>query len=171
MTLQENTFVVMGVSGVGKTSAARVLADALGGDYVEADEFHPPENIAAMSAGVPLNDAMRAPWLTALGRHVAQMHAARGSRPVIVACSALKRAYRDILRDEIGAVCFVYLHAPRDLIAARMAARKDHYMPPSLLDSQFAALEPPGTQERFIPIDVSGSREDVAKALRAAVGA
>jgi gluconokinase len=134
--------VVMGVSGCGKSSVGEGLATALGIPYRDGDDLHPAANVEKMRAGVPLTDEDRWPWLD----RVAQVLASEA--PVIVGCSALRRAYRDRLRAGAGGpVQFVHLAGSRDLIAARMAARKGHYMPPSLLDSQFAALEPPGPDE------------------------
>ncbi|MGR3541179.1 MAG: gluconokinase [Hasllibacter sp.] len=144
--------LVMGVSGSGKTSVALALADRLGAAFVEADDHHPPANVAAMSRGVPLTDAMRRPWLEAVGDAVARCRAAR---PVVVACSALKRAYRDVLRRRAGPLDIVHLTAPRALIFARMAARRDHFMPAALLDSQIADLEPPGPAEDPVILDAA----------------
>lgn len=139
--------VIMGVSGCGKSSVGEGLAARLGIPYRDGDDLHPPENVAKMRAGVPLTDEDRWPWLD----RVAQV--LRDQAPVIVGCSALKRAYRDRLRTA-GEVRFLHLVGARELIAARMAARQGHYMPTTLLDSQFAALEPPGPDEALaIPID------------------
>lgn len=132
----------MGVSGCGKSSVGEALAARLGIPYVDGDDLHPPENVEKMRAGTPLTDADRWPWLD---RVAGVLH---DSAPVIVGCSALKRAYRDRIRvGAVGPVTFVHLAGDRDLIAARMGSRTGHYMPPSLLDSQFAALEPPGPDE------------------------
>ena len=153
--------LVMGVSGSGKTSVARALADRLGATFVEADEYHPPANVAMMAKGRPLTDAMRRPWLEALGDAVAEVRA-RGA--VVFACSALKRTYRTILERRAGPVETVHLTAPRALIFARMAARRDHFMPAALLDSQIADLEPPGPEEAAIVLDVSAPVEALARA-------
>ncbi|MCA0928269.1 gluconokinase [Ruegeria profundi] len=152
------TLVVMGVCGVGKTSVARALADRMSGLYVEADEFHPPENIEAMRRGVPLNDAMRGPWLRGIAREVRQQHEADIDKDIVVACSALKQSYRDILRSDLPNAKFVFLNAPRDVIAERMTARTNHFMPLTLLDSQLADLEPPTTAEDHIALDASLSQ-------------
>lgn len=133
--------IVMGVCGCGKTTVGRAVADALGWVFLDADEFHPPANVAKMSAGVPLTDDDRWPWLDRLREEMAAI-AARGEH-VVLACSALKHAYRQRLRPAHG-VRFVYLKGDRDTIAARLALREGHYMPPSLLDSQFSILEEPG---------------------------
>ena len=134
--------VIMGVSGCGKSSVGAGLAARLGLNYRDGDDLHPPENVAKMRAGMPLTDADRWPWLGRVG----QVFLANA--PVIVGCSALKRAYRDRIRTAAGGpVTFVHLAGSQEVIAARMALRQGHYMPLSLLDSQFAALEPPAAEE------------------------
>lgn len=145
-------WVVMGVSGCGKSTVGHALADAHGVVYVEGDAFHPPANVAKMSAGQPLTDEDRADWLRALQDQI------RGAREknagLVVSCSALKRRYRDLLREGDPALRFAHLHGPRDLIAERLSARRDHYMPPLLLDSQLATLEPLGADEEGINLDI-----------------
>ncbi len=131
--------VVMGPSGTGKTTTAKLLSQRLGWSFAEADEFHPPANIEKMSAGIPLNDDDRAPWLASIRDWITE-EAAMGQSTVIT-CSALKRRYRDTLRGARARVRFVELGADQDLVAGRMAARKGHYMPPSLLASQYADFE------------------------------
>ena len=143
--------VVMGVSGSGKSTIAEHLAARLGWKYVDGDLFHPASNVAKMSAGHPLSDEDRWPWLQAIAGEIDRVCAA-GSRAV-VACSALKRAYREILVHGRDDVRVVYLDGTRVLIANRLAARKGHFMPPGLLDSQFRTLEPPQADER--PVNVS----------------
>jgi gluconokinase len=135
--------VMMGVSGSGKTSVGRRLAEAFGWPFIEGDDFHPPENVAKMAAGIALDDADRWPWLDRLADEIGAI-AARGDNAV-VACSALKQSYRDRLISKAppGAVRFVHLTGTYDEIAARLAKRKHRYMPASLLASQFATLEPP----------------------------
>ena len=145
--------VVMGVSGCGKSTLGRRLADALGIDFLEGDELHPPRNVARMAAGIALTDADRAPWLDALAQRLAQARAA--SRGLVVACSALKRAYRERLRNGAPDLRLVHLHGDAALLAERMAARGGHYMPASLLQSQLDTLEPPGADERAIAIDIA----------------
>ncbi len=140
----------MGVAGSGKSTVARALADRLRAGFLEADLYHPPENIAAMSRGEPLDDGMRWGWLDAVGTAAAE---ARGT--VVVACSALKRRYRDRLREKVGPMPIVHLAGDRALLARRMAERTGHFMPPSLLDSQFADLEPPGADEDAVALDVA----------------
>ena len=134
--------VIMGVSGCGKSSVGARLATRLGLNYRDGDDLHPPENVAKMRAGMPLTDADRWPWLDRVGQVLL------AEAPVIVGCSALKRAYRDRIRTAAGGpVTFVHLAGSQEVIAARMALRQGHYMPLSLLDSQFAALEPPAAEE------------------------
>ena len=149
--------VVMGVSGAGKTTVAKPLAAALGWPFKEGDDLHPPANIAKMSAGVALTDADRAPWLAAIGDWIdGQIH--RGE-PGVITCSALRRAYRDVLCKGRPAVRIVYLQGSREVIAARLAKRQGHFMPPSLLDSQLAALQPPGPDEAAIVVDINQTVE------------
>jgi carbohydrate kinase (thermoresistant glucokinase family) len=155
--------VVMGVSGSGKTTVARELADAEGWALLEGDSFHPPANVAKMSAGQPLTDEDRWPWLRAIAAAIDEKRV-RGENAV-VACSALRRAYRDILIGERNDVRLVYLEGSRDLIAARMRARQGHFMPESLLDSQFRTLEPPGSDEHPITVSIDATPEEVVRAI------
>ena len=158
-------WVVMGVSGCGKSTLGRALAERLGVRYVEGDELHPAENVRAMSRGRPLTDEMRAPWLRAVGDAA---EAARREGGAVVACSALKRAYRDLLRERVRPVGFVFLDPPREALEARVSSRKGHYMPASLLQSQIDALEPPGPDEEAVRIASSGhAGEALAEALAA----
>ena len=136
----------MGVAGAGKTLIGSRLARTLGVEFVEGDEFHPPANVAKMAAGVPLDDADRAGWLDALAAQISR--ARREDHGLVVAASVLKRAYRDVFRAADPAVQFILLTAPRPVIADRLEHRTGHYMPPSLLDSQLAILEPPDGDER-----------------------
>ncbi|HEX5750837.1 MAG TPA: gluconokinase [Archangium sp.] len=133
--------IVMGVSGSGKTTVGQRLAAALGWRFRDADDFHPPGNIAKMAAGTPLTDEDRAPWLSVLRELVGNALAAGES--LVLACSALKHSYRERLTVDAARQRWVYLRAPRELIAERLKARQGHYMPVSLLDSQLAALEVP----------------------------
>ncbi|MEI7713036.1 MAG: gluconokinase [Rhodospirillales bacterium] len=137
--------LVMGVSGCGKTTVAAGVAQRLGWTLLEGDSFHPPANVAKMASGTPLSDDDRWPWLRAIAAEAA-VH-----RNAVVACSALKRAYRTILAPDV----LVYLDGSQATIADRLRARKGHFMPPALLDSQFATLEPPGPDENpmIVPID------------------
>ncbi len=148
MTLR---IVIMGVSGCGKTSVGEALAARLGILYQDGDDLHPAANVEKMRAGIPLTDDDRMPWLDRVAGEL------RAGAPMIIGCSALKRAYRDRIRAGAGGpVTFVHLAGSRDLIAGRMALRKGHYMPLSLLDSQFAALEAPGPDEAVtVQIDQS----------------
>lgn len=156
--------VVMGVSGSGKSTIAEGLAQLLGGQYVEADALHPADNVAHMAAGKPLNDAMRWPWLTALSHEIAERAADAPDQPVVTACSALKRIYRDHIRQHLPGVIFVYLDGDYDLIASRMAARQDHFMPTTLLDSQFATLEIPKQDEGAIHVSIAPPIDAVIRA-------
>jgi gluconokinase len=151
--------VVMGVSGSGKSTIAEHLAARLGWRYVDGDLFHPPANVAKMSAGHPLTDDDRWPWLRAIAAEIDRL-AAAGTRAV-VACSALKRAYRDILVHGRDDVRIVFLDGTKDLIAKRLAARKGHFMPPGLLDSQFKTLEPPQPSERPITASIDASVDGI----------
>lgn len=153
------TVVVMGVAGSGKTSLAGVLTQRLGADYVEADDHHPAANVAKMAAGIPLTDEDRAPWLAALADEIRRRHAA--GRSVVLTCSALRRAYRDRLRDADPDLVFVHLDGDPELILARMRAR-DHFMPPSLLDSQISTLEELSADERHFVVDIAGDPEQIA---------
>ena len=144
--------VVMGVSGCGKSTVATGIATATGLTFAEADLFHPEENVAAMRAGIPLTDADRWPWLTGLAAWMAGQ-AAQG-RSTVMACSALRRAYRDVLRSGPPEVLFVHLDGPVELVAARVSARTDHFMPASLLASQADTLEPLGPDEDGVVLDL-----------------
>jgi carbohydrate kinase (thermoresistant glucokinase family) len=142
----------MGVSGVGKTTVGRRLAERLDAVFLEGDRFHPPANVEKMSAGTPLTDEDREPWLRALAAEAERVIASGGN--TVIACSALKRAYRRILTERV-AMRFVHLTGDPALIKARLDARVGHYMPPALLPSQLAALEPPGPEEGAIVIDIA----------------
>lgn len=144
--------VVMGVSGAGKSTLGALLADRLGWPFEDGDAFHPPGNVEKMRAGTPLTDEDRWPWLAAIAARIARARAE--GTGVVVACSALKRAYRDVLRDGQADVRFLHLTGEPALIMARQAARQGHYMPASLVASQFAALEPPDTEADVIDLDV-----------------
>ena len=147
-------FIVMGVSGCGKTSVGKALADSLGWDFYDADDFHPPENVVKMASGIPLDDSDRAPWLASL--HELISSSLKADRPGVLACSALKERYRQQLMDGNNGVQIVYLKGSYDLIWSRMSARKDHYMKPHMLQSQFEALEEPSnavTVEISCPVD------------------
>ncbi|MGN6764421.1 MAG: gluconokinase [Rhizobiaceae bacterium] len=143
--------VVMGVSGCGKTFVGEKLAKAIGAHFLEGDSFHPPENIALMSSGHPLDDAHRAGWLDAIGRKLAEL--AAGGESAIAACSALKRVYRDRLRRHCPRVVFVHLAIDKETARQRISGRKGHFMPASLVDSQFADLQPLEADEASITLD------------------
>ena len=145
--------VVMGVSGSGKTTIGRALASELGADFLEGDKFHPPSNVAKMSRGEPLDDADRWPWLDRMAEELAR--ARSSGRSAVLACSALKRSYRDRLRRGAPDLRLVFLKGDKALILERLRARKQHFMPPGLLDSQFKALEEPGSEESPIVIEVT----------------
>ena len=131
--------VVMGVSGSGKSTIAAAVAARSGALFLDADDFHPPANTAKMAAGTPLTDGDRRPWLSAVGGEIARR---RGNgRSVVLACSALRRSYRDILREHGGDLVFAHLHGSFELLAARLSTRAGHFMPPSLLASQLGTLE------------------------------
>jgi gluconokinase len=162
--------VVMGVSGSGKSTIGENLAERLGWSYEDGDKFHPAGNVAKMSAGQPLTDEDRWPWLRAIADEIDRVCAA-GQRAVI-ACSALKRAYRDILVHGRSDVRIIYLKGTQNLIAGRLAQRKHHFMPPGLLDSQFRTLEPPGLDENPVTVSIDAAVvsivEDIAKQLQLA---
>ena len=141
----------MGVSGCGKSTVGALLGEALGLEFVEGDALHSVQNIARMASGVALTDADRQQWLELLSARLAQ--AAGQKRGLVVSCSALKRAYRDILRRGAPGLLFVHLAGDAALLAARTASRADHYMPPSLLASQLDILEPPGADENALRLD------------------
>jgi carbohydrate kinase (thermoresistant glucokinase family) len=152
--------VMMGVSGCGKTTVGRGLAQALGLPFVEGDELHPPRNVERMRAGIPLTDDDRKDWLD----RVAESLAARTG--VVVSCSALKRRYRERLRRAAPDLRLVHLRGAPALLAERLAARRDHYMPPSLLQSQLDALEPPAPEEQALVLDIDAAPEALVAAAR-----
>jgi carbohydrate kinase (thermoresistant glucokinase family) len=153
----------MGVSGSGKTTIGEALARRLGWGFADADTFHPPENVAKMSAGQPLDNDDRAPWLAAIA---AWIDARRGKgKSGVVTCSALKRRYREVIVGDRPEVCLVYLDGGRDLIASRLAGRRGHFMPGALLDSQFAALEPPGADEHPLIVSIDRPVAAIVEAL------
>jgi gluconokinase len=154
--------LVMGVAGVGKTTIGEPLARALGWRFLDADDYHPPENVAKMKAGIPLQDADRWPWLGRLNRELKELENA------VLACSALKESYRERLAQGIPDFTVVYLHGSDTLIRARLEARQHRYMPAALLDSQLAILEPPADA---IAIDVAGTPQDCVAAIVARLGA
>ncbi|MFF8813171.1 gluconokinase [Streptomyces pactum] len=161
----DRVVVVMGVSGTGKSTVGALLADRLGVPYAEGDAFHSPANIAKMSAGTPLDDADRLPWLDAIGAW-ARDHRSTGG---VVSCSALKRSYRDRLRAAAPGLFFLHLTGDRDLIAERMAARTGHFMTGALLDSQFATLEPLQPDETGLALGITPEPPLIAERAAAAL--
>ena len=157
--------VMMGVSGSGKTTVGQLLAEALHAEFIEGDAYHPPENIDKMRRGIALDDADRWPWLEILSAEIDRWLAA--GRTVVLACSALKQSYRDVLAKGRPGVRFVHLEGDKGLLRLRLDRRRGHYMPASLLDSQFAALEPPGDA---ITVDVAGTPEAIAAEIVQALG-
>ena len=154
--------LLMGVSGSGKTTVGKILAGQLGWDFVEADDFHPPANVDKMRRGVPLSDDDRRPWLEALRRRVddACLH----GELAVVACSALKQAYRDYLdQDYPGCIRYVYLHGSEEMIRRRLATRTGHFMNPNLLHSQFEIMEPPADA---LQVEIEGTPEELAAEIR-----
>ena len=155
--------VVMGVSGSGKTTVAVELARRLGCEFAEGDDHHPPANVEKMRAGVPLDDADREPWLRALAGWIGT-HEQAGTSCVLT-CSALKRSYRDLLRRGNDSVFFAHVDVPEDVLTERVTARTGHYMPPSLLTSQLATLEPLEDDEAGITVPGTGEPSDVVDAI------
>ena len=153
--------VVMGVASSGKTSLGERLAERLAWPFRDADSFHPPENVAKMSSGTPLTDEDRKPWLAAIAAWIDALRTTGGNG--IVTCSALRRAYRDVIVGDRPDVTLVYLRGSRELIGQRMAARQHHFMPPALLDSQFATLEEPGADEKPLVVQVEASKEAIVE--------
>ncbi|MGE5414586.1 MAG: gluconokinase [Syntrophomonadaceae bacterium] len=160
--------VVMGVSGSGKSTVAALLAERLRCELADADAFHPAANVAKMSAGIPLEDEDRWPWLRAVAAWIGERD--RTGRCAVVACSALKRAYRDVLRSGSPHLAFAHLAGAPELVAARMRARTGHFMPESLLAAQYATLEPLAPDERGVTLDVAAPVPEIVEAALAALG-
>ena len=160
--------VVMGVSGSGKSTVAARLAQRLGWDFAEADTFHSPANVEKMRSGIALDDEDRGPWLDAIAAWIDAQRMQR--RPCVVACSALKRRYRKRLSDGKADVRFVFLAGPYDTVAARLAGRSGHYMPLSLLQSQFDALEPPGPEENPIVLSIALPVDEIVSEVALELG-
>ena len=150
-----HALIVMGVSGSGKTTVGEQLAARIGWRYEDADSFHPPGNIAKMSAGQPLTDEDRWPWLRAIAAEIDRV-AAAGER-IVIGCSALRRVYRDVLVHGRDDVRIIYLDGTQEVIANRLGKRRGHFMPPGLLDSQFRTLEPPQADERPLTVSIDAS--------------
>lgn len=154
-------YVVMGVCGCGKSTVAKGLADVLGIEMLDADDFHPPANVEKMRAGIPLDDADRAGWLAGLNRVLKER--TRKGESVALACSALKQRYRDALAADVPRFQIIYLKGSREMILERMASRKNHFMPTSLVDSQLAALEEP---QDAVVVDIAQSPGEILERLR-----
>ena len=160
--------VLMGVSGCGKTTVAEIIAQRLRWPFEEGDALHPPANVAKMHAGHPLDDADRAPWLARVADWVdARLDAGESGA---ITCSALKRKYRELIARRGRDIEFVYLHGSRELIASRLAGRQGHFMPSSLLDTQFATLEEPGPDEPAIRVEIGDAPEVIAAEIIDALG-
>lgn len=158
-----NALIVMGVSSSGKSSIGKALADRLGWRFADGDDFHPPANVEKQRAGQPLTDEDRWPWLQSIADEIDRV-TAEGGR-LVVACSALKRVYRELLVHGRHDIRIVYLDGSKDLIGKRMAARQNHFMPPSLLDSQFKTLEVPGPDERVITVSIDDDIDGIVDAI------
>lgn len=158
---------VMGVSGSGKTTVGAALAQRLRVPFADADDFHPPENVAKMAAGTPLDDTDRLPWLHTIGDWLAA-HAEGGG---VISCSALKRSYRDVLREAAPALFFVHLDGSREVVARRVQGRPGHFMPAGLVDSQFATLEPLGPDENGVALDLDRPVDQLVEDCLAGTGA
>ena len=159
--------LLMGVSGSGKTEVGRLLAREIDGDFLDADSLHPPENVALMRHGIPLDDPRREPWLAAVAEAIRDR--LPGTRRLVVACSALKKQYRQRLGLDDGRIRLVHLTGSPDLIRERITGRSGHFMPPALLESQLATLEPPGPDEHPIVVDVAAPPAALVAAITAAL--
>ena len=158
-----NALIVMGVSSSGKSSIGKALAERLGWRFADGDDFHPKANVEKQRAGQPLTDEDRWPWLQSIADEIDRVTAEDGK--LVVACSALKRVYRELLVHGRHDIRIVYLDGSKELIAKRMAARKNHFMPPSLLDSQFKTLEVPGADERVIRVSIDDDIDGIVDAI------
>jgi gluconokinase len=158
-----HALIVMGVAGSGKTTIAQALAQRIGWDFKDGDAFHPASNVGKMRSGRPLTDEDRWPWLRAIAAEIDRTADAGGH--LVVTCSALKRTYRDILIGSRTAVRLIYLNGSRDLISQRLRARQGHFMPPELLDSQFATLQEPGRDEHAIVVDAAETIDAIVEAI------
>jgi gluconokinase len=167
MNISNRRWVVMGVSGCGKSDIGQRLATALGILFVEGDAWHSAANVAKMGAGIPLTDDDRAEWLATLRDQIAQARA--GGTAMVLSCSALKRRYRDLLREGDPDLFFVELDGPRALIEERMRARKGHFMPTSLLDSQYRDLAPLQAGERGLRVQITGTPDAITQTILAEV--
>ncbi|WP_241245757.1 gluconokinase [Microbacterium sp. 4R-513] len=155
------SLVVMGVSGSGKSTVAALVAERAGAAFIDADDLHPESNVQKMAAGIPLTDEDRMPWLARVGEVIADHSGER----VVVACSALKRVYRDAIRERAGSVLFAELDGTRELLAQRMGGRQQHFMPLGLLDSQLATLESLQPDEEGLRVDIAREPDRIADAI------
>ena len=158
--------ILMGVTGCGKTTVGTLLAEQLGWEFFDADSFHPEANVAKMRNGVPLTEDDRLPWLQSLADLINTAH--EEGRNIVLACSALKEKYRELLRHELKPVIFIYLKGGFELIKSRLEARTGHFMDPNLLKSQFAALEEPAS-DNAICVDISPEPEHIAESIKHAL--
>lgn len=156
----------MGVAGSGKSTIGNLLSERLGWEFIEGDDFHPAENVEKMSAGLPLNDQDRLPWLKQLNAHLRETQAS--GNPVIISCSALKRDYREALQSGIDDLIFIYLQGDFQTIIRRLQKRKKHFMKPEMLRSQFEILEPPGVEEALIVSIEQSIEKNLERIVRAA---
>ncbi len=163
--MNRNVYVVMGIAGSGKSTIGAALAHVLAVDFVEGDDYHPLENVRRMAAGIPLSDGDRAGWLRMLANRIGESRSS--GTGLVVTCSALRRSYRDVLREAAPDLQFVFLKGPLALIADRLAARRGHFMPASLLDSQLATLEEPGRDEVAWLCDISRPAQEIVDELMA----
>ena len=161
--MNRNRFVVMGVTGSGKSTVGAMLAQAIGVEFVEGDDYHSPANVRRMASGIALTDRDRADWLRALADLIGE--AKNADKGLVVTCSALKQSYRDILRAADPDLKFIFLKGSESLIAGRIAARRDHFMPPPLLESQLATLEEPAPDEKALVCDIGGTPQSIVDAV------
>jgi gluconokinase len=161
--MNQKLYVVMGITGSGKSTVGKLLAQRLGVDFVEGDDYHPPENVRRMASGIPLTDDDRGDWLQALATRIREANDAGAG--LVLTCSALKRSYRDVLRAAAPKLQFVFLTGPRALIAERLKGRRGHFMAASLLDSQLATLEQPSSDEHALVCDIRESAEEIVDAV------
>lgn len=156
--------ITMGVTGCGKTTVGQLLAEELGWEFYDADNFHPTENVEKMRRGQSLDDNDRVPWLESLNRVLRK--SSNQKQSAVLACSALKKTYRDIISSDLNQICFVFLNGDYELINKRLATRTGHYMNPELLQSQYDTLETPGLEENFICVNIGGSPQSIVDEVK-----